>query len=146
MVAGEYFTILKSNPKASITFRQAYADITFDGKDIKTADALDLINIGFTNATHEKAILESIGTGYSSFTYGFQHHGILPGKATFAVTTALSEGTKVNVYKYNAASGTYTLIAKGITVGEKGVVVYKKNTMYEYVITTRVKKTRKYPI
>ena len=137
VVSGEYFTALKGNPKADLTFRQEGAAITFSSKDIKTADALELLNIGFTFALHEKAMLDSIGAGYECFTYGFQYHGALPGRANFAITTTLSEGQKVNVYKFDAASGKYILIAKGVTVGEQGVVTYSNNTMSEYMITTK---------
>ncbi|HNX13775.1 MAG TPA: Ig domain-containing protein [Oscillospiraceae bacterium] len=137
VVSGAYFTVLKGNSGASITFRQEGADITFAGKEIKTADEQELINIGFTHAVHEKTMLDQIGSDYKSFTYGFQHHGALPGTATFSVSTTLSAGETVNVYKFDASSGTFTLIAKGLTVGEKGIVTYQNNTMSEYVITTK---------
>lgn len=137
VVSGAYFTALKNNPKASITFQQDGVSITFSGKDITSANALDLYNIGFTNAPHEKTMLDSIGTDYESFVFGFQHHGALSGIATFAVSTTITAGEKVNVYKYDSASGKYTLIAKSVTVQEKGVVTYKNNTMSEYVITTK---------
>lgn len=137
VISGAYFTALSGNPKASLTFQQEGVRITFSGKDITKADALDLINIGYTYAPHEKTMLDKIGTGGHSFAYGFQHHGALPGTADFVVTTTLSAGEKVNVYKFDAASGGFTLIAKGVTVGEKGVVTYKNNTMSEYVITTK---------
>lgn len=138
VVSGAYFTALKGNSGASITFRQDGADITFVGKDIKTADEQELFNIGFTYAAHGKAILDQIGSDYKSFTYGFQHHGTLPGMATFSVSTTLSSGGTVNVYKFDASAGTFTLISKGVTVGEKGIVTYQNNTMSEYVITTKI--------
>lgn len=137
VVSGAYFTALKGNSGASITFRQDDADISFTGKDIKTADEQELFNIGFTYAAHEKTMLDQIGSDYKSFAYGFQHHGALPGIATFSVSTTLSSGETVNVYVFDASSGAFTLIAKGVTVGEKGIVTYQNNTMSEYVITTK---------
>jgi len=137
VITGRYFTCLMSNPQASISFKQDVGDITFAGKDITTAKDNDLLNIGFTYAPHETAMLGGIGSDFKSFTYGFQHHGALPGMATFAITTTLTEGEKVNVYKFDAASNDFTQIAGNITVGEKGVVTYKNNTMSEYLITTK---------
>ncbi|MHB1483505.1 MAG: hypothetical protein ACYCYI_02480 [Saccharofermentanales bacterium] len=137
VITGEYFMGLKSNPKASITFKQGGAEITFAGKDIEKADADEMINIGFTSAPHETDMLESVGSGFENFAYGFQHHGELPGMAEFAVSTTLKEGTKVNVYKYDIDAGKFIPIAKGAIVGAKGVVTYQNNTMSEYLITTK---------
>ncbi len=137
VISGEIFKALAANPDASVSFKQEGAEIFFAGKDIKSADAKELINIGFTYAPHEKAIIDDIGSGHKSFTYGFQHHGKIPGTATFAISTAFSAGEKVNVYKYEADAGKYLLIAKGAIAGNDGIVTYKNNTMSEYVITTK---------
>lgn len=137
IVTGEYFAALKNNSKASVTFKQDGANITFEGVDVKTANTLDLIDIGFTFSSHEKTMLDSVGISSKSFAYAFQHHGELPGVATFAVNTTLTKGTKANVYKFDASTNKFTLIAKGLTVGEKGVVTYKNNTMSEYLITAK---------
>lgn len=137
VITGKYFTSLMKNPSASISFKQNGSDITFAGKDITKANDADMFNIGFTYAPHEKAIQEGIGSDSKSFAYGFQHHGALPGLATFSITTTLDEGAKVNVYKFDAAASQFTLIAGNVTVGAKGVVTYKNNTMSEYVITTK---------
>jgi hypothetical protein len=137
VITGKYFTTMMVYPDSSITFKQNGADITFIGKDLTKTNNLGMFNIGFTAAPHEAAMLESIGPGFESFTFGFQHHGELPGLATFAVTTAISEGTKVNVYRFDAATNEFALIAENLNVGANGVVTYKNNTMSEYVITTK---------
>ena len=98
---------------------------------------MDMINIGYTLAPHGKAIIESVGPGFESFTYGFQHHGELPGIATFSISTNLTEGLMVNVYRFDAATNKFSLIADNIKVGAKGAVTYKNNTMSEYLITTK---------
>lgn len=137
VITGKYFTSLMSNPNASVSFNQEGAVITFSGRDIQKANDMDMINIGYTLAPHGKLILESVGPGFESFTYGFQHHGELPGTATFSITTGITEGATVNVYKFDAADKQFILIAGGIKVGEKGIVTYKNNTMSEYLITTK---------
>ena len=81
---------------------------------------------------------DSAGPASASFTYGFQHHGQLPGMATFAITTTIDEGSQVNVYKFDAAANQFTMIAQDLKVGKAGVVTYKNNTMSEYLITTGV--------
>ncbi len=136
-VSDAYFTALEDNKKATLTFKQDGADISFTGRDVKNADSAGLMDIGLTNAPNDKAILDSIGSGYDSFTYAFQHHGALPGTATFTIITTLSEGMTVNVYKFGADGG-FTLIAKEVPVGKNGAVTYQNNTMSEYVITTKV--------
>ena len=67
------------------------------------------------------------------------------GTATFAITTALNEGQKVQVYRYDepeslAASGSdlpFTLIASDIPVTAGGLVTYKNHTMSEYLVTPK---------
>jgi hypothetical protein len=67
------------------------------------------------------------------------------GVATFAIDTGLSEGQKVQIYRYDAqaalaSSGSalpFTLIASDVAVGKDGLVTYKNNTMSEYLVTTK---------
>ena len=138
VITGKYFTGLMGNPGASITFKQDGAEIRFSGQDVKTADDVSLINIGLTFAPDDVAMRAAAGPGSASFTYGFQHHGALPGMATFAIQTTLDEGSQVNVYKFDAAADQFTMIAQDLKVGKAGVVTYKNNTMSEYLITTGV--------
>jgi len=80
-----------------------------------------------------------------AFVFSFGYHGELPGTATFAITTALNEGQKVQVYRYDepeslAASGSalpFTLIASDIPVTAGGLVTYKNHTMSEYLVTPK---------
>lgn len=137
VITGKYFTSLMNNPKASVSFNQDGAVITFAGKDVQKASDMDMIDIGYTLAPHGKAMMESVGPGFESFTYGFQHHGELPGTAIFSISTNLAEGLMVNVYKFDAASNQFSLIAGDTKVGAKGVVTYQNNTMSEYLITTK---------
>lgn len=137
VITGKYFTCLMANPKTSITFGQEGTSITFSGKDIIAANDSAMINIGYTYAPHELTMLECVGTGFESFTYGFQHHGELPGLATFTITSTLSEGSTVNVYQFDATSNQFILVAENLKVGAKGMVTYKNNTMSEYLITTK---------
>ena len=137
VITGQYFTSLLNNPQASLSFQQDGAKITFAGQDITHADDSDMFNIGLTYAAHEAVMQENLGSGAESFTYAFQHHGDLPGMATFAVSTSLGEGKTVNVYKFDAAANQFTLVAGNLKVGQNGVVTYHNNTMSEYVITTQ---------
>lgn len=136
VIPGAYFTALQNNRKASLTFQQEGVQIAFKGAGVKNADSSALYNIGMIKASDEEGILSGIGEGFESTAYAFQHHGDLPGTATFTVTTAIAEGTKVNVYRFEG-EGTFTVIEKGVTVGKDGAVVYKNGTMSQYVITTK---------
>ena len=97
---------------------------------------MDLFNFSYQKASHEAEMLSAVGAGQQSFTYSFAHHGELPGMAIFAITTGMMEGTKVNVYKFDAGTSQFSLVAGEMTVGAEGVVTYQNNTMSEYLVTT----------
>jgi len=138
-VSGEYFTTLKGNKDLSLAFEQKGAAITFNGKDIK-GDILDstLLDLKYTPLSRmEDEMLAAAKTeGGKNFTYSFGHHGELPGMATFDVTTDMTEGETVNVYRYEPDAGKFTLIAGDLKVGTGGSVRYRNNTMSDYLITT----------
>ncbi len=132
MLTGKYFTAIEGK-NISLTFNQQGVAVTFNGKDIQGAAEYDVFNIGVTGAQHRAEMLAAVGG--AGYTYGFNHHGALPGMATFSVQTDIARGAKVNVYKYEAASGKFLQVAANLKVGEGGVVTYKNNTMSEYIIT-----------
>ena len=137
IVTGKYFSALQANPGAELTFRQSGADVTFRGADIETSFDYDMPDFGYyAGAFSEEQMLAAAGTGGETFTYAFAYHGDLPGTATFAVTTDIAAGSKVNVYKFDSAGNKFTLIASGLAVAEGGVVTYQNSTMSEYLITT----------
>lgn len=148
-VVGDYFLGLQKQAKASLAFNQPGATITFTGGSLQTdADtALALYNFSFSaGAPHQAEILAAAGLSAGaadSFVYSFGYHGALPGVATFNIDTDLAEGQKVNVYRFDAGEATgsgaaaFTLIAGNIPVGAQGAVVYRNNTMSEYLITTK---------
>lgn len=137
IITGKYFSALQANPGAELTFRQSGADVTFCGEDVETAFDYDMLDFGYyAGAFSKEQMLAAAGPGGETFAYAFAYHGDLPGTATFAVTTDIAEGSKVNVYKFDAAENKFTLIASGLTVAEGGVVTYQNNTMSEYLITT----------
>jgi len=137
-VVGEYFEALRGNPQAGITFMQDGANITFVGSDVSKTGDFGLYDLGYTQGSfNEQEMLGASGmAGSQYFTYSFEHHGDLPGTATFDITTSIAEGSKVNVYKFDAETGSFTAIAEGLTVGAGGLVSYTNNTMSEYMITT----------
>ncbi len=136
-VTGKFFGALMQNPAASIAFQQEGAVITFLGSDVKDASEDAMFDFGFSaQAEHGEQMKAALSDGQSAFVYSFLGHGGLPGAATFEVATDIAEGTQVNVYNYEAASGQFTLIAGDVAVGAGGVVTYKNNTMSEYLITT----------
>ncbi len=137
VISEAYFTALKGNPEASLSFTQPGFGLTFRGSSVTGTQAGMLYDIGLSKAAHEQTMLDSIGEGFESFSYGFNHHGALPGTASFAINTPLATGSKVNVYRFDAAEGRFTLIAQDLTVGEQGLVTYQNNSMSEYVITTK---------
>lgn len=140
MVPGAYFLGLNNNKGASLTFNQEGLSVTFSGQSVVTSENMEyaLYNFAYkAGAFHENDMLAAAGEGGKNFTYGFAYHGQLPGTATFNVTTGIAEGTKVNVYRFDAASGGFTMIAEAMTVGADGIVTYKNNTMSEYLITTK---------
>jgi|AGTN01.2.fsa_nt_gi hypothetical protein len=136
LVTGKFFDALKNNPKASLNFGQEGVDISFKGKDISTdiSFANELYNFGFSTAAPHKT--EMLAAAPDGFTYSFDGHGALPGLATFAVETNFSKGEEVNVYKFDAETNKFTLVADKVKVGAGGLVKYKNNTLSEYVITT----------
>lgn len=138
IVTGKYFVGLQNNKAAQLSFCQGGATVTFAGKDIKTASEYDMLDFGYyAGAFSEQQMLSAAGSTGESFTYAFNYHGKLPGTATFEISTDIAEGMQVNVYKYDAATNGFTLIAGNIAVGAGGVVSYKNNTMSEYLITTQ---------
>lgn len=140
-VTGKFFGALKQNPAASIAFLQEGALITFKGSDINNAAEDAMFDFGFVPQTeHGEQMKAALSDGQSAFVYSFLGHGELPGAATFAITTDIAEGTQVNVYRFEAASNRFTLIAGNVAVGAGGVVTYKNNTMSEYLITTEAVK------
>ena len=159
----DYFIALDGNKAMSLTFEQKGYNITFAGKDLTGYEAWEpLYNFGYSSGTsmkqqilnatgisEEEYLSSDIGALFDDgmvdaaglqegehFTYSFLHHGELPGMATFDIKTTISEGATVNVYKYDAGTGSFTLIAKSLKVGESGVVSYRNNTMSDYIITT----------
>ncbi|MHB1483806.1 MAG: hypothetical protein ACYCYI_03995 [Saccharofermentanales bacterium] len=139
-ITGKYFLGLKDNKSAKLSFVQDNMTITFAGKDIKT-DAnteFELYNFAYTaGAPHETAMLSACGSGGNNFIFSFAHHGELPGIATITVKTALTEGTQVNIYKFNEATNKFTQITGNLAVGKEGVITYKNDTMSEYLVTTK---------
>ncbi len=136
-VSGFFFSTLAQNPAASIEFRQEGANIIFRGSDVKNAAEGVMYDFGFIPlAEHEEQMRSALSDGESTFYYSFLGHGELPGVATFSITTGFAESTQVNVYKFDAATNGFTLIAGNLVVSAGGVVTYKNNTMSEYLITT----------
>lgn len=137
IVTGKYFVGLQNNKTAQLSFIQEGARVIFSGADIKTASEYDMLDFGYyAGAFNEQQMLSAAGSGAESFTYAFAYHGELPGTATFEIPTGIAEGTMVNVYKYDAGTKRFTLIAGNVAVGAGGIVTYRNNTMSEYLITT----------
>ncbi len=137
-VTGKLFIGLQNNSNDFLNFQQKGAGVKFAGKDVKKASQTDLYNFAFsTGAPNGSAMLSSIDDGQKAFIYSFAYHGQLPGMAAFTVSTSIEAGTKVNVYKFDATSSKFTLIAGGLAVGAQGEVVYNNNTMSEYLVTTQ---------
>ena len=138
MITGRHFVRLQENPGARLAFIQDGATVTFAGKDITTAYNLTLFDFGYyKGAFNREEILASAGPDGEHFTFAFAYHGELPGMAEFSIATGMTEGTKVNIYKYDPETGIFTLIAGDVTVGRDGIVTYRNNTMSEYLITTK---------
>ncbi len=136
-VTGAFFSALAQAPSAVLEFRQEGANITFFGSDVGNVAEGLMYDFGFVPmAEHEEQMRAALPDGQSAFFYSFIGHGELPGVATFSVTTDIAEGTKVNVYKFDAATGGFSLIAGDIAVGAGSVVTYKNDTLSEYLITT----------
>ena len=137
-VPGEYFTALMDNPDASISFNQEGAMIKFAGKDVLSVSQYDSFNLKyFSEAVHKDEILEQIGNGGENFTFAFFHHGELPGMASFSIDTNISDGTSVNVYRYDTEEGQFILIGEKVMTEAGGLVTYRNNTMSEYLITSK---------
>ena len=162
-VPADYFYALKENKSVDLTFKQEGMSITFSPKNL-TADEnwLPMYDFGYSPDTSLKQatlgmlgmsddeynsrglgsflndeMLEAANLGKGEhFTYSFMHHGALPGTATFEISTAITEGATVGVYRYDAQAGSFALVADKLTVGAGGVVSYRSNTMSHYIITT----------
>lgn len=139
IVTGKYFSALKNNKNGNLVFEQQGAIIAFKGRDIlkETETDYEIFDFGYSDkAPHQAEMLSGLGEGAKSFTFGFNHHGELPGMASFSIETDISEGEKVNVYRFDSEVNKFTLIAEKLNVGKNGLVNYKNNTMSEYLITT----------
>jgi len=134
---GILFNALADNPKANLSFEQNGATVTFAGKDM-VQDVSGFYDFEYSASSYlAKQMLETaLMTGGESFIYSFKHHGDLPGVATFNITTNITEGARVNVYRYNADTGTFTIIEKNLKVSPDGSVTYRNNSMSHYLITT----------
>ena len=136
-VTGVFFCALAENPAAGLEFLQDGAAVTFYGSDIQNAAENTMYDLGFLpQAEHDKQMRSALSDGQSAFICSFVGHGALPGTATFAVNTGISEGSTVNVYRYDASCGRFSLTAGNLTVGAGGVVTYQNNSLSEYLITT----------
>ena len=141
VAVSEYFSEgLKNNKNASLSFIQDGATVSFAGKDLNSGfDGPAMLDFGFfAGSLKENDMLAAMGTaaGGESFIYSFAHHGDLPGMATFDVKTDFAAGTAVNVYKFDSAADSFTLISGNAKVDSGGVVKYRNNTMSDYLITT----------
>jgi hypothetical protein len=138
MITGKHFVGLMGNEGASLSFVQDGAAITFAGKDIRAAKEYEFFDFTYYSGSfYESDMLASVGSDDKNFIFGFRHQGELPGKAAFAITTGITEGTNVNVYDFDLETGVFTLIAAGVDVGKDGVLTYEKNTMGQYLVTTK---------
>lgn len=136
-IKGEVFAGLKQKSGAKMVLSQQGATITFSSGDIGNVNNAELFDFAFSKtAPNAGAMLQGAGGG-NSFTYSFAHNGSLPGFAEFSIDTGMTEGTVVNVYKYEAEAGKFSLIASNVKVGAGGKVSYKNNTTSEYIITTQ---------
>ena len=140
VITGKYFSQgLHSNPEATIAFKLDGASIEFTGKDLSESVSQHMLyDFGFYQNTYMQSLMEeAVGaSGGENFSYSFTHHGALPGTATFNIQTDIASGSKVNVYRFDASTGDFTLIADNLTVGSEGTVTYRNNTMSHYLITT----------
>ncbi|HBP37625.1 MAG TPA: hypothetical protein DD640_02585 [Clostridiales bacterium] len=138
LVTGKFFTALQGQEKAALTFTQTGAAITFSGQDVTRAAEHELYDFAFSTVTeHDQEMLAFLEPGGQHMTYGFAQHGDLPGLATFSIATNLVQGTLVNVYQFDAVDKKFILIARDVTVGSKGAVTYRNQTMSAYLITTQ---------
>jgi hypothetical protein len=137
VIPGDVFSGLRKHPSATVSLIQKGATVSFTGRDVGGVKNSDLFDFAFVNkAPSNDAILSKIGAAGSSFTYAFAHNGSLPGYGSFAVETGIAEGTKVNVYKFEADTSRFSLIAGSVPVATGGLVSYRNNMTSEYVITT----------
>lgn len=133
------FNTLAENKSALLNIKFNGAQITFKSQDVQKLDTEQLYDFAFTKGSDYKEIMvKATGDDKNMFTYSFAYHGNLPGYATFDINTDFNPGDVVNVYQYDPANQTYTLIAEQIKVGAGSVVSYVNNTCSDYLITTKV--------
>jgi len=134
---GAIFSALADKPKSSLSIEQPGAIVTFFGKDISN-NISGVYDFGYSSGTYlaENIFETAKMTGGENFVYSFKYHGELPGMATFDIMTNLAEGSKVNIYRYDAETNSFTHIAQNVKVDANGNVSYRNNTMSHYLITT----------
>ncbi|MCL2751791.1 MAG: hypothetical protein FWE62_03435, partial [Firmicutes bacterium] len=142
MITGKLFDGLAGSKGSDLVITQDGATITFNQKNLTKGASEDaMYNVGYTaGSTLANQMLAAAGaagaSGGQSFSYSFGGHGDLPGTATFDIQTGISEGSSVNVYKYDSGTGSFSQVAGNVKVGAGGVVSYKNNTLSDYFITT----------
>lgn len=150
LVPGTLFEGLAGKSDTSLVIGQKGATITFQGTDVavmgngdgKSAQGGGLYDFAFApEAPHQSEMLAAAGLSAGvdqAFTFSFAHNGALPGYGAFSIDTGMTAGTMVQVYRFDGASGSFSLIAEGVKVDGKGAVTYHNNTTSEYLITTKL--------
>ena len=139
IVPGSVFSALKDRAAQNVglTLEQEGAVMTFMSGTVDAVEEGQRFDFAFSSqAVSETVMKEAAGLDSASFTFAFAHNKNLPGFAQFDIVTDIAAGQSVNVYRYDAQSQRFSVIADNITVADGGLVTYMNNTMSEYLITT----------
>ena len=139
IVPGSVFSALKDRTAQNVglTLEQEGAVMTFMSGTVDAVEEGQRFDFAFSSqAVSETVMKEAAGLDSASFTFAFAHNKNLPGYAQFDIVTDIAAGQSVNVYRYDAQSQRFSVIADNITVADGGLVTYMNNTMSEYLITT----------
>lgn len=139
IVDKEVFKAIAGTDK-NISFTQEDGTVwTFSGKDIKT-DKLDSVKLSVSNIPTKEAKVEIEKLTDDAVFIKFDHHGVLPGKASVKVQVDKKKdlvGKKLTFYYYNEETKKIEKISDNVTVDENGYVILEIDHCSDYFLSEK---------
>ncbi|GAA0818917.1 LPXTG cell wall anchor domain-containing protein [Clostridium tertium] len=139
IVDKEVFKAIAGTDK-NISFTQEDGTVwTFSGKDIKT-DKLNSVKLSVSNIPTKEAKVEIEKLTGDAVFIKFDHHGVLPGKASVKVQVDKKKdlvGKNLTFYYYNQETKKIEKISDNVAVDENGYVIVEIYHCSDYFLSER---------
>lgn len=136
IISSKILTALKEHSARILIIDTPNGRITFQGTDLNGDITDGFYDFTINNSSQYKEKLLSSAANSENAIFSTHHQGELPGYAEFAIYTNITNGSNVNVYRYDTENDKYIAIAKNIKVNG-GTVTFLCNTGGDFLITTK---------